>query len=374
MVPYVLLIFVPLFCSVLVLSRNTGKNKNDILLVGNSRKILDNSMLIPVFFLMLLMLLCFRDEAMGRDLDNYRYYFERYIHYEFKELFQEDLDILYVLLNWLIGRCTDNYQFFLAVVSVITILPIARVYGRDREHGFLKIMLFMNMSVFVLLFSGLRQAIAISLGLIAYECVVKRKTIWFFLISAIAFGFHHSAFILLSYYPLYYITLKKKHMWFVIPVIVVFYIFNRPIFNMMTSLVEGFLGAKYEVAIGITGAYTMILLFIMLAVFSYVVSDEKKMDRETMGLRNILLMAVILQCFAPIHNLAMRMNYYFIIFIPILMPKILKYAKTEMKQVAKVAKYIMIVFFVFYYLITTYNSCRTGISALDIYPYVPFWK
>jgi hypothetical protein len=91
------------------------------------------------------------------------------------------------------------------------------------------------------------------------------------------------------------------------------------------------------------------------------------------GLRNFLLMAVLLQCFAPVHTLAMRMNYYFIIFVPIIVPKIFKYAKDNIKDVAKIARGVIVGFFVAYYLYTTYVSCQTGISALNTYPYVPFW-
>jgi hypothetical protein len=84
-------------------------------------------------------------------------------------------------------------------------------------------------------------------------------------------------------------------------------------------------------------------------------------------------MAVLLQCFAPVHNLAMRMNYYFIIFVPIVMPKIFKHTKDSIKDVAKIAKGVIVGFFVVYYLYTTFISCLTGESALNTYPYIPFW-
>jgi hypothetical protein len=98
------------------------------------------------------------------------------------------------------------------------------------------------------------------------------------------------------------------------------------------------------------------------------------MDKETLGQRNLLLMALMLQCFAPVHVLAMRLNYYFIIFIPVLIPKILKYHKRSLKKLTIASQVVMIGFFVLYYLINTYESCKTGISDLNTYPYIPFWK
>ncbi|MBR2353331.1 MAG: EpsG family protein, partial [Clostridia bacterium] len=278
------------------------------------------------------------------------------------------------LLAWLIGQFTDSYQVFLTIVALITIVPMAIIYGQDRRHGFLKIVLFMNMSTFIMLFSGLRQAIAISVGLIAFECVKKKHLFRFLLVALIAFGFHHTGFMVFTFYPLYHAAFKRKHLWFVIPSILLVFVFNKQIFTWATNLLNQFLGDKYLVEIDETGAYTMLLLFILFAVFAYIIPDEKQMDRETLGLRNILLAAVLLQCFAPIHMLAMRMNYYFIIFIPILIPKLLTVVKPNLKDVAGIAKVVLTGFFMLYYLITTYIKCQTGLSVLDTYPYVPFWQ
>jgi hypothetical protein len=162
-------------------------------------------------------------------------------------------------------------------------------------------------------------------------------------------------------------------LWFVIPVIGLVFVFNKQIFGLAANLMFSIMGEKYDVEVEETGAYLMIVLFVLFAIAAYFFPDEKKVDAEMNGLRNFLLMAVMLQCFAPVHTLAMRMNYYFIVFIPIVVPKIFKYSKDNIKDVAKITKGIIVGFFVVYYLVTTYESCKTGISDLDTYPYIPFW-
>ncbi len=367
MIPYVLLMFMPLLISSFVIQCKCKYTIN----YERKEEISKQNCILTFFFVILFMILAFRDESIGRDLKNYKFYFEKFSTLDFRGVFQEKRDVLYVFLNWMVARYTDDYQVFLAVVALITVLPVAVVYNKDKQHSFLKIVLFMNMSTFIMLFSGLRQAIAISMGVIAYRYVKKQKPLLFFIFALIAWGFHHSAFMILLFYPLYHITFKKKHLWFVVPIIICVFIFNKQIFIMVTNFMDS---DKYTSAISSTGAYTMIILFIMFAIFSYAIPDEKMMDKETLGLRNFLLLAVLLQCFSPVHTIAMRMNYYYIIFIPILIPKIITYAKDELKEIAYFAKIILTLFFVSYYLFNTYNSCQTGISALDTYPYVPFWK
>ncbi len=378
MLPYVLLMFVPLLFSFISFrSSFTEYNGKWSVSLGKKREILEHSCLIPVFFMILIVIMALRDISVGNDLRNYRSYFDFYSSVTPQYIIErERVDALYWLLTWLIAQITDSYQVFLTIVALMILLPMAIIYAQDRRHGFLKIVLFMNMSTFVMLFSGLRQAIAMTLGLIAFECA-KKKHFWrFLLVALIGMGFHHTAFMILAIYPLYHVTFKRKHLWLVIPSIILVFIFNKPIFGWATELMNYFLSDKYSAMAKIeeTGAYTMLILFIIFAVFAYIIPDEKQMDRETLGLRNILVAAVLLQCFAPIHMLAMRMNYYFIIFIPILIPKLLTVVKPNLKDVAGIAKAVMIGFFVMYYLTTAYRGCQTGHSALGTYPYVPFWQ
>jgi hypothetical protein len=292
----------------------------------------------------------------------------------FGDIWKVDMDKLYVLLTWLVGQITKNYQIFLIVVAAITVMPVAKLYSEDKQYGFLKVALFMNMSVFIMMFSGLRQSIAMSVGLIAYKYVREKKPLRFLLLALIAIGFHHTGFMILLYYPLYHLRLTKNQLWFTIPVIGLVFVFNRQIFTWASSVLNRIIGEKYEVEIEETGAYLMIILFVLFAIAAYFFPDEDKIDAEMNGLRNFLLMAVLLQCFAPLHALSMRLNYYYIIFVPIVVPKTFKYAKDSIKTVANIARYIIVGFFVAYYLYTTYMRCQTGQSALGTYPYVPFWE
>ncbi len=373
MLPYVLLMFVPLLFSFISFSSSfTEYNGKWSVSLGKKREILDHSCLLPVFFMILTVLLSLRHIKIGNDTANYKFYFDRFSNDRLSDMFASDTDPLYFGLNWLVGRFTHNFQWFLSVVAVLSIIPVAKLFCEDREHGYLKVALFVNMSNFVMMFSGLRQTLAISAGVLAYMFVRKKKLLPFLLMAIVAMGFHHSGFVVFTFYPLYHITLKKKHLWFIIPGLLSVFIFNRFIFGWAVSILTSVLGDKYDVTLQETGAYTMIILFALLLLLAYILPDEKRMDRETIGLRNFLIVALILQCFAPVHTLAMRMNYYFIIFIPILIPKVLKYTRSP--DLAWMANIVMTGFFAIYFLFTVYTGCQTDGGTLNTFPYIPFWK
>lgn len=366
--------FAPLLVYQIAVTKDEKSNREGwFISIGKEPHVLNNSLIVPVFFFLFFILLSLRHETLGRDLPNYKMYFMRYSSIGFSDVLKEDGDVLFFILNWLIGQFTKDFQVFLVIIAAISVLPIAKIYSEDKQYGFLKIVLFMNLSNFIMLFSGLRQSVALALGLVAYHYVRKKKPFWFLVFALLAWGFHHSGFMILLYYPLYYFKLNKNQLWFVIPTIATVFIFNKQLFGWATKVLFSIMGDKYDMEMETTGAYLMIILFVLFAIAAFFFPDEQKVDTEMNGLRNFLLMAVTLQCFAPLHTLAMRMNYYFIIFIPIIIPKIFKYSKDNIRDVAKITKGIIVGFFVVYYLYTTYLSCRSGISALDTYPYVPFW-
>lgn len=209
--------------------------------------------------------------------------------------------------------------------------------------------------------------LAIGIGLIAYECTRKKKLIFFLLFVLLAFSFHISAFMLIFMYPLYHAKITKKWLCAVVPVLIITLVFNEQIFSVLGSILERYTG--YDASIVQTGAYTMLILFALFAVFAFVIPDESRMDKETIGLRNFLLLSLVIQMFAPLHTIAMRMNYYYIIFIPLLMPKIIAYRSARWGQIALIARHVMVIFFLVYFFI---NATQGG--KLHVFPYHFFWE
>ena len=369
MLAYLILLIIPFLFSFVAKRRKRAK-----LYFGTGEVVSHNNLSISTFFIMLWTLLACRSIEVGVDLSNYNLFFKKYSKYDFVQAFNGDLEPLFGILNWCIAQITSNFQVYLAIVAAITILPIVSLYKQDRRHSYLKIALFVNMSVFVMLFSGIRQAIAMSIGLIVFHFVKKRRILLFLIMVFVAIGVHASAFILFAMYPVYYLRLKKKHLYIIVPLIAIVFIFNRPIFTVLLSVMT-LLNAGYAdyASLSDTGAITMIILFVAFTLFAYILPDDQKTDDEFIGMRNYLLLATLLQCFAPLHSIAMRMNYYYILFVPMVVPMALNYTEHKYKQVAKLAEIVMCVFFTLYFWYTAYTGCLTDGGSLNTYPYIPFW-
>ena len=326
-----------------------------------------NTIAITFFLLFLTLLVALRHESVGNDTLNYINILNRYSGMTWEQLRKETLEFGFWFLNKIISKISNDPQIYFAITAIITGAMIYPTYKRLCIDPSLTIVLYCTMSTFVMMFSGIRQMIAIGIGFIAYEFTRKKKIIPFVLMVILACSFHISAFMLTFMYPLYHVKITKKWLYFVVPALTITFVFNDDIFTSLTFIVERFTG--YDGSITQNGSYAMLFLFIAFVAFSFIIPDEKLLDSETIGLRNFLLLSVVVQIFAPLHMLAMRMNYYYIIFIPLLIPKIIACRRKRFDQVAVLGRYVMVVFFLIYFF---WNA--TFGSNLHVFPYHFFWE
>jgi hypothetical protein len=144
-------------------------------------------------------------------------------------------------------------------------------------------------------------------------------------------------------------------------------VFNEQIFSFLLLILSRF--TEYGGEFSLSNSYAMLILFIAFAVFAFVIPDESKLDEETNGLRNFLLLSCVIQFFVPLHTLAMRMSYYYMMFIPLLMPKIIACRSQRWSQIALIARHCMVLFFLAYDLLFIISG-----GSLDVFPYHFFWE
>ena len=115
-----------------------------------------------------------------------------------------------------------------------------------------------------------------------------------------------------------------------------------------------------------TGAFAVTLLLAVLLIYAFLVADSDKIDYDTMGLRNIMILSVILQVFSGVHSIAMRMNYYYLVLFPIAVCKVVQCGNKKIKDIIHLSIICMVVFFFAYYI----YFIHTDEDILRIYPYI----
>lgn len=329
-----------------------------------------NKMTITIFFVGLFILLSLRDITVGKDLYTYKSIYEICYNNPFENLSRMQWELGYTIYNKLISFISKEYRFFLIVTAFIILKPIYKLYSKEKKYSFLLIVLFINMPCFLMIFSGLRQAIAISIGVLVYMAIENKKNIWGMLLIFLAISFHTSAFVLFLIYPAFFLRIKAKHLLYIVPTLIFIYIFRVPIFTFIIGLMPSkyieFYGEMQQ-----TGAFGMMILFFVFLTFSFVILDESVMSDKDYFMRNILLIATMFQLFVPIHGLIQRASYYFFIFVPVSILSIVQAPKRRLKNISNAAVVVMGGFFTLYFFYTAFFSTD---NLLDVFPYKFFWS
>lgn len=383
MLPYFILVFVPIIV---------------FLLSYKDRKMRDKYCL-ATFFMLLAAMLILRSQSVGIDISAYKFYFDKVDGLSWSQLLgSTHLETGYVILIKIFLVFSKDYQLFLGVMAVLALLPVFVLYFNESEDGFLTIAIFLVSAHFVLLFSGIRQSVAIGLAVPCYYFVKKKE--WWNFIPTVFFAFmiHHSAAILALMYPLYHLKIRRTAAIFITAAIAAIFFFRAELLSLVLEILPG----RYKDLYGeltFTDDYEMLMLFAAFTMYAFFIPDEKRLlssndeknallramrgfsgelegtdgsVEEISGLRNFLFLILLVQTFASVSTIAMRFNYYYMFFLPVLLPKVANaYGKKKWKEdLADLSRVVMIVVFIAYFFYDAYF----GADILQVFPYLPYWK
>lgn len=320
-------------------------------------------------FLPVLVLLALRHPSMGWDLGYYSesgtgylqsfsyiasctwkkfWTIRDYLNYEYG----------YILLNRLVGVVWNNRQFFMAVCVLLSLTPMAWVIGKKSCSPVLSWVIYMALPVFEILYSGLRQGIALGTCAVGLLWIQEKKPVRFALTVLLASVFHDSALVFLLAYPVYHLPMTKLCRAASILVIPVVFVLRRPLFAVLSQLFSE------NAAVDNNGALGLLLLLVL--IYGLCSLFSSKDDPEENGYLNIFFLCCVCQVFANISSVALRVGYYFMFPVALALPSVLEKMEWKLRVIAKLA---VIVFFVAFGLRCIYNSTWSG-----AYPYYWFWQ
>lgn len=273
-------------------------------------------------FAFLFLLFALRHQSMGNDLrylstNGYLGSFDILSGFSLKQVIKIDTFLNYekgyIIFNKLVSVIYNNRQFFLAVVAFCALYPVYRLIKKNSPYPVVSYYIFFGTPVFLMYFSGLRQILAIGICVIAFTFVQKKKPIWFIVLVLLATTFHYSAFIFLAAYPLYYLKINKNKRIASIVILVIVYVLKRPLFSIFSTWF------KESAEVEENGAITLLIVFILIYTLGIIFYKD---DEQLNGYMNLFYIACIAQCFGGLYNTALRVGYYFMIFLPLLLPRL----------------------------------------------------
>jgi hypothetical protein len=341
--------------------------------------------------------------SVGRDSPEYLKGYEEISQLPASQLTYGNFEVGFVILCKTFLAFHAPFQVFVAVQYLVVCLPIAFVFYRRSPNPPVSLLLFVFWSILVFDLSGLRQAMAISMILLAYEFLIeaqevalKKKKILFFILCGIcvvlAASVHVSSLVFVMLFALSFAKFKGKYLAIAVPLLVLLFFLSGYIFTSIYYLSgsSNYLPGSYGGG-GLFILYLVIMLFMV--VFGNYSSFAAQIDAKMLGLdlkcarfANCLpneviphnekfyngslwamLLAVFFEAFSRTNAVFPRFTWYFLIIVVIAIPAAIERQKSKMWRLC--AYLVLLVFFGVYFYVNFLMK-----NALDILPYLFFWQ
>ena len=292
------------------------------LIWGNKNK----KLYVAISLLLLFFLIAFRHPSMGIDLqygseEGYLGAYEFFAGKTWKEIVSRTrfpgYDFGFVIFNKLLSYISGNYQTLLIATAALSIIPIFYTIAKESKDSFLSIIIYLGLPSFLMVFSALRQAIAISFLFLTIPFIRGKKFLIQLLIILLAAIIHDTALVFILAYPAYHIKIQPAYRFHTLFFILVLYCFSSYIFPFFLRI-ESFYKADNN------GSNTLFLVY----VFIYFLCFTFDREGEFNGLLNLFFITCCIMCFEHLSNVISRLAMYFEMSLILLLPAVFrKYIK-----------------------------------------------
>lgn len=284
----------------------------------------------------------FRDFSVGTDLVGYIPSYLRIGNMDISSLKYQNYEKGYIIFNKVIFLLGYDERQFLIIIAAVIQIPIFFTIYKYSEHYLMSILWYFAFGNFIMTFSGLRQAIAMSIVFSGYYFIKNKRKYKFIILIFLASLFHKSALFCLLLYPIYYMQINRKKIFLIFSFLFGLFLFKNKIFILVSKVYYDESKQIIE-----TGAYTMLIIYFLIYIYSLILD---KREKEFRGLRNILLLLVIIYIFAPISNTITRVGFPLTLYITIFVPKLLNSIKVKPYFIYIGSFYIFVISCFYYFL------------------------
>lgn len=232
-------------------------------------------------------------------------------------------DLFFLFTKFYCEYISDDYQLYVSLIAVFVTVCFGRMVYRYSPNPLQSILYHFGLLYFTFHFSAFKQSIAMAILMLAFDQVIERKPVKFFLLVLIAGQFHFPALVFLPAYWIPNIKLGRSFIIVISVLLVITYVFRNQILYFMNSLYreEAEEVDLSDVQFLRTKALIMVVIVVVSAVFRVPTGE----DRLYETLLVFMGVAIVFQTFCGYDNTFERLaDYYFqfsVIFLPMVFDK-----------------------------------------------------
>ncbi len=355
MIMYLLLAMFPVFLTPIVNSMyKSSINKND-----RAKK---TFLLCCGAFIFIMM--AFKNQYVG-TIDSHRYYMNWALMHDMpysqlgQYISEGEMESGYIVAVWLLSNVFAEPQMLFVLTGLFFSISVCLFIYRNSADVVLSVVMYVCLGLYSFMLQGIRQAIAMSICLFAFEYCKKKELFKFLLLVLLATVFHKSAIIFLAVYLINFIGFNIKSLALVSAGTVGYFLCSSVLANFANRL----FGEEYVKLAAEGGGAIATTIYVLILGAALFFAKKHKKDRNYILYFYLTYIGLIVFVLRYIEfAIADRISFYFMFGQMILLPKAISNFDKKVR--------LMINFVVITVCILLYAY---RLSSSDLNPYVFFW-
>ncbi len=296
--------------------------------------------------IILVLVVGFRSRYSGSpDTDSYCKKFERMLLYNnFLDYLKADRNsalennILFSEMGfwfgtWILSRLFSNSVWYVFLTTAFILFGVIRFIYKNSEDVMLSLIMFITLGLFTFCMNGLRQALAMTICLFAYEFVKKKKLFPFLLVISLAVMFHKSAIFALLLYFTSQLRFNFKSGVLFVAISLIFIYFAQEIVVVADALFD----KEYSEEITASGGYIALMIYLLVIGFGFLFAQKQFQNQESIGVLYLSILGAIIFLMRFIFSSGYeRISYYFLYYLCILFPIELKAFENKSQDIIRI--------------------------------------
>ncbi len=233
-------------------------------------------------------------------------------------------NIGFAYFSKLIYLLTDgNYQSYITIISLFVVYSYMRFIRKYSPSPIQSVLYMLGLLYYTMLSDLLKQAIAMSVLLYAFDAIMEERPFKFAVIVIIAGLFHFPALVFLPAYWLSRMRVGGYYLVLLGGLLIVTYLFRDQILNLM---LDAYLGDEGDASMeGIRFLRNKAIVMLVIVVAAIVLRSPTEDDKVYSTLLVFAGIAIVFQTFCGYNNIFERLaDYYFhtsIVLLPLVFEK-----------------------------------------------------
>lgn len=235
----------------------------------------------------------------------------------FQNIGQESNVAFNMLMKLVYDLTSGDYQAFIILYSAFVMSVFARFIHRYSVNPVESFAYFWGLLCYSFLLDSLKQGIAMAFVTLAFDAIVEKKPVRFYLLTFIGFLFHAPALIFIPAYLIASMKIGGSYLFVLAALLGGTYYFRNDILSLMLQFYNTEL---HDFEMRFLANKVLIMLVIVVAAL-ILRPPKKSSDRIYNIILKFMGIAIVIQTFASFNNTFERLaNYYFqfaVVFIPL---------------------------------------------------------